>query len=393
MGKKILSLFRAITLNTAIVLVSVIIALIIGEIVLRFTSYADLPVNPYTYPSDYFISDSDKGYDIGKNIKNKIHNLSEYPYEVFSDGFGCFDYDRPIPDHYGLVLGDSMTWGYTPLDKKWTTLLEESSGVFLHKCGVTGYGTRQELLKAKQVVKETGKNPKYIIVLYTENDLNDDALFPNRTAYGSYLASKRTTTDLITGKQFFMSDAKFLSKYNKYVEGTWQHTFFELKYHSVLYRFNMWVKPIINRKFAELKKMEKKTTSSMSSSSADVMPAKMNGVYDVIFSDHLDVTDRPWFNHAIEAHMDTLIEFADFAKSINAKFILIDSTGKLTHPRFAPLQSYFDSHSHAYYYNLKADYPNSITWKYDGHWNIQGNSVAAKFMQQHLEKINFFDMH
>lgn len=55
------------------------------------------------------------------------------------------------------------------------------------KAGVNGYGTRQELLKAQELIAQIHRSPRLIIVGYFWNDLQDDYTFPSLTVVDGYL--------------------------------------------------------------------------------------------------------------------------------------------------------------------------------------------------------------
>ena len=66
-------------------------------------------------------------------------------------------------DGYVLLLGDSFTWGYVPLEQTWGTSLEQFIGARVLKCGVSGYGARNEPEKLNAVVTRAGR-PAFVIV-------------------------------------------------------------------------------------------------------------------------------------------------------------------------------------------------------------------------------------
>jgi len=66
---------------------------------------------------------------------------------------GCFDAPFKNDRDYAVLVGDSFTWGWTPFGEKFGTIIEESCGIRILKCGVGGYGTKQEFLKLKKIVK------------------------------------------------------------------------------------------------------------------------------------------------------------------------------------------------------------------------------------------------
>ena len=55
---------------------------------------------------------------------------------------------------YILLVGDSFTHSYAPFPDKWGTRIEKLLHYRVLKCGVTGYGTKQEWLKAAEIISK-----------------------------------------------------------------------------------------------------------------------------------------------------------------------------------------------------------------------------------------------
>ena len=168
---------RPLVLNIALVVISCIGALLIVETVLRYTSYSRLL--PYEGISEgYYTPHSATGYDLSKNFPTSTHRFKDGSYPLWSNELGCFDtpYRKETP--YIYLTGDSFAWGFTPFEYKWGSVIENFLGIRVVKCGVPGYGTRQELAKTKETLEKL-ENPSLIIVSYFSNDESDDAAFPN----------------------------------------------------------------------------------------------------------------------------------------------------------------------------------------------------------------------
>jgi hypothetical protein len=63
------------------------------------------------------------------------------------------------------------------------------------KCGVNGYGTKQELLKAQDIIAQIHRSPRLIIVGYFWNDLSDDYAFPALTVVDGFLVTSQKYKD------------------------------------------------------------------------------------------------------------------------------------------------------------------------------------------------------
>lgn len=368
---------------TVLVLSSIIVTLAIAEVALRYTLFAGLRPPAYGYPTGYFAQDDVLGYDIMPNVTDKMHGMLVHSYPVFSNQYGCFDKTRDVPQDYTLVIGDSMTWGYTQLDKKWTTRLEELSGEFLLKCGVTGYGTLQELRKARKVIEQVGHAPKRIIALYFYNDLNDDYLFPQRKVVQGNLVSYAEKLNLKTGEITRRDEAEIAKKIARYQKGSVSNWWREFKEGLVVYQVIRNGQRQLERKVAEA------VDEEMAPKDGELPKYSINSVYGVMLSNYLD-TDRPWFNDAVKAHQRNLLELVEYADSINAKLMLIDAHGTLLHPRFEAVQARFANAPHHDYYNLKTDYPVFDIWDNDLHWNIVGNQKAGGYIHSHAQQVGFF---
>jgi hypothetical protein len=123
----------------------------------------------------YLIKDPLKGFDITKNFPKTITSVGcEFKYELWSNELGCFDLPYKGEKDYILLVGDSFTFGCAPLQRKWGFMLENTLGSRVIKCGVVDYGTRQEFLKAKEIISRISISPKLIILGYCTNDIAND---------------------------------------------------------------------------------------------------------------------------------------------------------------------------------------------------------------------------
>ncbi|GKS58314.1 hypothetical protein YTPLAS18_18410 [Nitrospira sp.] len=96
--------------------------------------------------------------------------------------------------------------GYVPLEHTWGATLEQLIGIRVLKCGVEGYGSRQERHKLETVVAKAGQ-PRLVIIGYmVANDLLDDYFYPNRTVIDGYMVTRITLADEIGGGRRVRSD-------------------------------------------------------------------------------------------------------------------------------------------------------------------------------------------
>ena len=97
-------------------------------------------------------------------------------------------------------MGDSFTHSFAPFPDKWGTQIEKLLHYRVLKCGVTGYGTNQELEKAKEIIAKVNHQPQLIIVGYFWNDISDDYSFPNLTVVDGFLVTSPKYKDPKTGE-------------------------------------------------------------------------------------------------------------------------------------------------------------------------------------------------
>jgi len=134
----------------------------------------------YLYPRHYFVKHPQRGFDIGINRRTK-HWVDGVTYPIWSNAIGCFDREHTRYDPYVYFAGDSSTWGYTPFEQKFGTLIENMTGVRILKCGVTHTGQRHQYQKFIEIVERIGRLPEALFVFYYWNDVVNDHIHPHST--------------------------------------------------------------------------------------------------------------------------------------------------------------------------------------------------------------------
>ena len=167
-----------------LIFLSFIITLVLADWLLHFTRYHSV-FTRLAFPRYYFIADEEMGVDIAPNFKKETHSFSDFTYDVWSNELGCFDnpYNNETP--YIYLTGDSFAWGFTPFEDKLGTKMESLLNTRVVKCGVPGFGTKQEFIKTSRDLIRLPK-PELIIVDYFSNDALNDATFPIDTVYKGY---------------------------------------------------------------------------------------------------------------------------------------------------------------------------------------------------------------
>ncbi|MGO9580808.1 MAG: hypothetical protein ACLP2P_15525 [Desulfobaccales bacterium] len=174
-------------LNAGLIVLSFMVVIVLLETALRFTSYRYLLTRD-RHLRYYYQADLEKGFDIAPNVKGKRMSVdNRVEFEIWSNGLGCFDEPYHGEQEFILLAGDSFTHSFAPFPDKWGTQIEQLLHYRVLKCGVTGYGTKQELLKTAEIIARVRHRPRLIIVGYFWNDLSDDYSFPSLTVIDGFL--------------------------------------------------------------------------------------------------------------------------------------------------------------------------------------------------------------
>ena len=174
--------------NLGLMALSLVLILLALEIALRFTPYASM-IKKDKKLRYYYRADAVKGYDISPNVPKMRTSTDNnaFEYDIWSNELCCFDEPYRGERDYLLLVGDSFTHQFSPFKDMWGTQIERLLGRRVLKCGVSGYGTKQEYQKAQEVIALTGNKPGLIIVGYCLNDLDSDCWGNNLTVHQGFL--------------------------------------------------------------------------------------------------------------------------------------------------------------------------------------------------------------
>lgn len=353
-------------------LASVCLTALAFEAALRLFPYRHLIASRYL--PDYYVPDAEAGYDIRPNAPVRRFGVLTEAHTVWSNDLGCFDNPYRGEPHYILLVGDSFVWGFAPFEHKFGTILEREVGVRTLRCGVSGYGTFQELIKARRVIGRTGHTPQLIIVAYYMNDLEDDYEFPNNTVRDGLLELNRAVCS--DQGEICQARPSPLTPLRLWVER-----------HSVLFDHAVHARIALE-------------SALLSKRSFDL---------DLAFYHGFDWIDRAWGQH-----LRHLAGFRDLADSVGARLlVLIIPTREQVYPflydgRAGPMTAqdwerpnriltrYMDEQGIAYLDLLPllrgyADEtprrnlgPADLYWNWDGHWNIKGNHLVGWLLAREL---------
>jgi hypothetical protein len=388
-------------INAALVLASAAVALFIAEIILR-VMFVDLRPVFSKYPQHYFKADKELGYDINENYGEFEFMVEGRRFSVWSNELGCYDEPyrgekRPI-----LLLGDSFIWGYAPFKHKPGAVIEKTIGRRALKCGVTGFETRGELIKAKRLAKLTNTEPELIIVGYfIKNDLTERWAYPNRTVVDGYLLEQAGIKSNVTGERRHFSREELEEQLGKYRRKRLKQWFGE---NLALYRAadnaiknikNMAADSGISRKFTLKSDMKRSKEQER-----ELIPMQSPEKY-------------PWLKEAWDTHLSDIKEFADYAKSIKAGLLFVVIPDKEQVYDFLRsknsdidyelpngiLKDFFVKNNIQYLDLLPAfkmfadqnprkhlDSENDLYYRNDGHWSIKGNRLAGLLISEYILK-------
>ncbi len=172
--------------NGLLALATTGLTLVALELLLWLTPYrSKIPL--LAEPRNYWVNNQETGYDIGENVPTDSHHFFDAEADVWSNELGCFDTPYTTSEPTIYLTGDSFTWGFGDFADKWGTVIQNTTGMRVLKCGVGGFGTKQELIKTTNHLETLSPKPSVLIVGYLgANDVEDDALFPNYTVDQGY---------------------------------------------------------------------------------------------------------------------------------------------------------------------------------------------------------------
>ena len=395
-------------LNAVLVLLSILFALGAVEAVLRLTHYKEylLLSQFYGYPKFYFRADDKSGFDISGNFPVKMFHFTDGDTKIWSNEMGCFDYPYRNEKNYILLVGDSFTWGYAPFETKFGNIIENYSGHRVLKCGVTGYGSRQEMIKIRKIAARAGRTPSLVIVGYCMgNDVKDDYLFPHATFQDGYLLNKSIIANISTGEKKVYSEAELKDQL-----ANWKSFGLNRRpAHPYIQRLNWWLKHnflfynIISQQ-GPLKNLESKIVSGENADSSKSEYTLFNNMMP-----YVPLDKYPWLRNAWGGHLESLRDINEFSKASGAKVLIVlipmkEQVYDFLRPpgdyRWGQpddiLIKYFRRHSIAFLDLLppfrefvkKTDgqdgHKQDLYWVNDAHWNIKGNKLAGLLVTKYL---------
>lgn len=357
---------------------SIALALLIGEGLLHLTPYNKLL--PYQgIPEHYYTESKDAGYDISKNFATSTHRFADATYPLWSNNIGCFDYNAEAKPPYIYLGGDSFTWGFTPFEDKWGVILETSLKERVLKCGVPGYGTKQELIKAKKTL-EGMPDPSLILVGYFANDPGDDAAFPNSLVYKGRLIKNLSGDPTLTYEELE-------SRLPQFAQWAEEYCMWNMPAHPALQRVKCYLR---NHSIVYL--LAQSTVKSLVSK--DMLQA--------IGIVNQEPKPAPVDDSALDAHYEAILGFAALAEQKHAPLVFVFvpseedvySTGETS--AYSKEKAFMDEHKISYidplpqFREAAAATTAPFYWPHDPHLNSAGNRVLGELVGDYLMQKEFF---
>lgn len=211
----------------------VTIVLFVGILVLAEVACRVLvqPENKFQWPREKTVRNTVYRFDptLGwfpiENHEEVFEGSIRFHTQSNSEGFRDIEHDLTQKEKPRLVaLGDSFTWGYdVEANDRWTIILQERlPEIEVFNCGVSGYGTAQNLLLYREKVRKY--KPDLVLLLYSGNDRFNNS---RPITHGGYAAPYFR----LTGEELVLTNVP-LEKMTPYLD--------ESKIATYAYRSHLW---------------------------------------------------------------------------------------------------------------------------------------------------------
>ncbi len=334
------------------------------ELALRFTSL-DAVRNPYAAePPHYYLADESLGARISRNFPSTPFVSRAPAHDIFSNELGCFDhpFSTATREPYILAIGDSFTWGYNPLDSKWTSIVERALRTRVLKCGMSGTGTRHQLASLKRLLSALPYPPRLVIHLYDTTDFNDDYIFPGESVVDGRRIDTYEKIRLSDGHRMGRQSA--LAARRSYAPGA---------------------NPLILTSLVKAALTVRRRTEKRRWLLAGGKPEFLHRRYEFNLL-LLDPADYPLIASTLEEHIATLGEIRRTAKASGTAYALFH-TNSFRLPAARPLVRRLDAAFESMPEFL-GRMPDLDRHAFDPHWNPDSEAVVAARMLSALEQRN-----
>ena len=251
------------------------------------------------------------------------------------------------------------------------------------KCGVSGFGTHQELIKAQNVIRQIGRSPRFLIVGYfIKNDLEDDALFPRRTVIDGFRLDRFKRDEKggiveIPRETLKTRLDNFLAFGDPDGEpGIRGRVRIWLNRNSILYILAKQRSNIVRR--------------AIQSSAQEAPPDTEGDPSDL----EAHSPTPAWIDEGWPEHEQNLNAFKRFAEELGSELIFVIFSGReQAHTQFIRprLMRFFESNQvdfvdldPVFALSKRKDPKGLLFWRSDTHWNPRGNRLAALWVEHRL---------
>lgn len=169
---------------------------VVREIEPKYASEVGAEILSQAHVEPYYQASPTRGFDIAPGARSlDWHPPDVAPYPIWGNSLGCFDDEPPAdtaPDIY--LAGDSFTWGFSPYEKKFGTIMERETGRLVYACGVWNTGQWHQFDKFLEIAGSFPGWPRLLIVNLYDNDYLDDLAFPHTTVVNGVLVETKYLT-------------------------------------------------------------------------------------------------------------------------------------------------------------------------------------------------------
>ncbi|WP_320668161.1 hypothetical protein [Prochlorococcus sp. MIT 1307] len=326
------------------------------------------------YPRYHHKANVERGFDIrpsSSKILAKSKPTEYKAYYVWGNSLGCFDFEDSKESQYDIYLaGDSFTWGYAPLDKKFGTIIEKSTQLRVAKCGVTHTGQGHQFSKFKDIKNKLGYSPKIVIVSVYHNDVINDFMYPKTTVMEGYQVDFKK----IVNKKIIIIPSKEIEARFK----TWMTS---QTHEKILYRritsLKYWSASfiVLDHSIQKIKAIffdKNSKQPSYGHSDFDLDSYKTSN--PIARSNMMFI--KQWIEHSRKNNykliFSTIPDRASTSKTYEGFHLYVESLNGL-------------SWDFAEYIEMNHAKKN-IFWKNDPHFNIEGNRLYAEYLKKKLSK-------
>lgn len=390
--------------DAALTLGATLFALAFGAAVLLFAFHKHrLPVK------GLYRADPELGYDLSADLPRSVYyeGAEVGDYTVFTNDLGCYDEPFTPGSNHVLLIGDSFTQGMK-FEESWGHGLQEALGERVLKCGVSGFSTKTELIKADRVMAKTGAAPRALVVGYCPNDLEEDYYYPLRTVIRGYAVTYKYMKDLKTGAT---AELPRESEERRIRRWEFENGAEDCPSTSAVGRAGCWLR---GRAALYYSAKDRILTSRLGSRFVQRAPSNPDAASVPPFLGWIPLGTYPWVDKAWKLHLSNFTALKELARRRRAPLLVVfiptkeqvydflREDMKAAHPELDPdqpnrlLAAHFKKEGvafldltpvfHAYADQSKRaiDVKTDLFYRYNGHWGPKGERLGALLTAQAL---------